>query len=308
MPKGYFLQRTLALVFLSPLLLLGLFPQSAGSQEIRVILGETAPVRDPEHPLWERVPGITVPLLPQNFVAPSLTKPTVTSLTVKALRDREDLAILLIWKDPTRDLTVDVDRFCDQVAVMFPLDPTQPPSFMMGNKGGQVHILHWKARWQDDLDRGYQDVQTLYPNYWVDLYFFHDRVHFAEGEIPEEPSLRYFRTPEALNYMPGIYARNPVSTLNRQEPVEELMAQGYGSLTTQPKQNARGKGVWKKGEWKVVLSRPLVSDDPLDAPLPGQTFVAFAVWDGSARNVGARKMVTAWFPLLFPEAREKGKR
>jgi hypothetical protein len=45
----------------------------------------------------------------------------------------------------------------------------------------------------------------------------------------------------------------------------------------------------------------MVSDDP-NAPvlLPGdQTSMAFAVWEGGNREVGARKSWSAWVPLLI---------
>lgn len=283
-------RKTLGILSFMPFLLL--------AQEVEVFLAKAAPVKDPKSPLWNQAKEVKLPLLPQNFVVPGITQVTVPYIRVRSLADGNYLALLLTWDDSTRNVEVDVDRFCDQVAVMFPLDPSHPPSFMMGNKKGRVHIIHWKARWQEDLDRGYQDVQTLYPNYWVDLYFFHDRVLYAEGEI-QEPGVGEFKTPEALNYMPGIYARNPVSQLQRKEPVEELTADGYGTLTTQYKQNGKGRGIWEEGVWKVVLARPLFSDDPLDAPLPEKTFLAVAVWEGNSGNVGARKNVTSWVPLIF---------
>lgn len=83
------------------------------------------------------------------------------------------------------------------------------------------------------------------------------------------------------------------------------MAEGWGSMTVKPDQHALGKGVWKDGVWRVVITRPMVSDDK-NAPrlTPGdKTVVAFAVWEGGNREVGARKAWSPWIPLqLAPSA------
>jgi DMSO reductase family type II enzyme heme b subunit len=74
--------------------------------------------------------------------------------------------------------------------------------------------------------------------------------------------------------------------------------------TVKPDQHALGKGVWKDGVWRVVITRPMVSDD-LNAPrlVEGlRTVVSFAVWEGEHREVGARKAWAPWAPLLISRA------
>jgi len=60
----------------------------------------------------------------------------------------------------------------------------------------------------------------------------------------------------------------------------DQMAGGWGARTVRPDQHALGKGVWRDGLWRVVITRPMVSDD-LNAPqlTPGaRTVAAFAVF------------------------------
>jgi hypothetical protein len=45
--------------------------------------------------------------------------------------------------------------------------------------------------------------------------------------------------------------------------------------------------------WAVVIARPM----PAGLAPNVRTAVAFAVWDGAAREAGARKMRTIWVPL-----------
>jgi len=52
-----------------------------------------------------------------------------------------------------------------------------------------------------------------------------------------------------------------------------------------------------KGGWAVVITRPL----PDGLSPRSRTQIAFAVWNGGAGEVGARKMRTGWVPLSMRE-------
>lgn len=263
------------------------------------------PAKDPTSIIWSRAKSLKINLIPQQMTLPMLDKASVPWAELQAIHNGSLVAFRLKWPDPKRDVNVDVDRFTDSAAIMFPLDPTRPASFTMGNPGGRVHILHWKALWQEDIDKGFQDVKTLHPNYWVDLYFFAEEAIplFAEGEFPQHPAALSFKTPEALAQLPGAYVRNPVSIFNRETPVEEAMADGFGTFTNQPRQNATGRGIWQDGQWTVVISRPNVTDDPLDAQFsPGKdSFISIAIWDGAHKNVGGRKQYAPWVKIHLEE-------
>lgn len=99
--------------------------------------------------------------------------------------------------------------------------------------------------------------------------------------------------------VPAQQAGNPASIFDRKEPVQELTAQGFGTLTPHKDVATEGKGFWKNGRWEVVFMRPLTTPDPLDfqfKPGTGGQF-AVAVWDGSSGNVGARKQYCNWLPF-----------
>jgi DMSO reductase family type II enzyme heme b subunit len=80
-----------------------------------------------------------------------------------------------------------------------------------------------------------------------------------------------------------------------------LGAKGFGSLTMRPKvsQVVRATGEWKDGRWTVVLRRPLAVEADAGIPLaPGDRLsVAFALWDGAARDRNGRKMISIWHDL-----------
>jgi hypothetical protein len=243
---------------------------------------------NPFAPFWKDVPATEVALMPQQITMPTLDKLVVPSLVVQAARDHASLAWRLSWFDGAPNGNVDTNRFCDAVAIEFPLIPGS--GVMMGFGGGRVQIVHWKALWQRDADLGFQDVHDLHPNMWSDLYWF------AEGERPQSVRGGSFNDPRSHLWFIAKSAGNPMAVFSREAPVEECVAQGFGTLTTQPSSAHTANGAWVSGAWSVVLQRPIASDDPDDYPIPttGEGQIAFAVWQGSDGNVGGRKQWSNW--------------
>jgi len=154
---------------------------------------------------------------------------------------------------------------------------------MIGNPGGRVTIMQWRAAFQRDLDTAPPTVRDLYPNAWTDVY-------------PDE----VLGATDARPYAGALGLENPVSR-GRASPVLDQMAEGWGSMTVKPDQRALGGGIHHDGGWHVVITRPMVSDD-LNAPalVPGaRSFAAFAVWEGGHGEVGARKAWSPWTPLVI---------
>jgi DMSO reductase family type II enzyme heme b subunit len=81
----------------------------------------------------------------------------------------------------------------------------------------------------------------------------------------------------------------------RQQPVEDLIAEGPGTLTPNPQSFSKGKGIRTAKGWAVVISRPLPEGFSKEKP----TQIAFAVWEGSKGETGARKMRTGWVNLIM---------
>lgn len=230
---------------------------------------------DPHSPQWNALTVEKIPLLPQNITTPSIYQTSVAALEVKALHNGEFLAVLLMWEDSTKHANVSLDHFSDACAIQLPVKGANETSPFMGNKEAPVAITHWKAIWQQDVDVHYQKVTDLYPNTWTDTYRFGKSV--------------------------AIDARNPVSQTSRTTPVEELVAVGFGTLTTQEHQNAHGRGEWRDGKWMVMLTRPLVTKDKQDPVLKlGETTsMAFALWEGGHQDVGSRKNYAMWTPFVL---------
>lgn len=254
-------------------------------------VGTLASVPDPLDAAWDAAAPRTVAVRPQAVTMPVLEDTSVTSVELQALTDGERIAWRIRWADPEPDENVDAGRFCDAAALQFPLVPDA--SFMMGGPGMRVQILHWKALWQKDHDVHFQDVQDVHPNYWTDLYWF------ATGAFPY-PIHESFRDPRSHAWLVAYRSGNPMADFLRAQPVEELLAEGFGTLTHQPESAAAARGVWRDGRWQVTFVRPLATQDPSDAQLyrGGRGQLAVAVWQGSAGNVGGRKHYSEWLPFV----------
>lgn len=239
---------------------------------------------NPRDDAWKEAPYVEAAMMPQMMTMPKLDVGTISLLRAQARTDGEKVAWRLTWADDTPSGNVDTGRFTDAVGLEFPLAPDASP--FMGTPGKPVLLLHWKALWQKDIDTHFQDVPDLHPNMWVDLYWF------AEGKSPFKVP-ESFKNPLSLQWFIALQAGNPMAAISRTTPVEEAVAEGFGTLTHGKGGKTTAKGAWADGLWSVVFTRPAAGPDVIIKPgAKGQ--VAFAVWDGSAGNVGGRKHWSNW--------------
>ncbi len=276
----------LHLALLALILALGPAVADAQQQSLKAPFVKSAIPVDPGWSGWKAAPSLEVALGPQAVTQPWNLTPSIKRLAVQAVHNGTWIAFRLTWKDATRDSVMHTDTFRDAVALMVPVGKTA--AITMGAPKERVLILHWKADWQEDIDKTFQDVAQLYPNAWIDWY------PFVVGEPPYD--MTAWTNLEAQRYMTGWVVGNPRSQPQKRVSVEEQIAEGPGTVTTNPRQSAVGKGVYANGEWTVVIARPFVTGDPNDPSWgPGEEMlVAFAVWDGGKGEIGPRKGYVDW--------------
>ena len=226
---------------------------------------------DPGNPLWDNIPVQNIHMIPLNA-----RRDPVDQVQFQSVVNDEGIAFRLEWEDSQPDRTSSRHQdFKDAIAMQFALGEVllhdhghNEPFFGMGNRGKVVNIWQWRADWQTEIET---KEKLEYATKGLDL----DTMIFG-GEV------------------------NPVDALNpfRDVPVEELNAEGFGTLTPQPqtKQNVLGKGVWKEGKWSVVFFRTLDSLNKWDVKFERKNpvLVAFAIWDGKHQDRNGRKVISMW--------------
>ncbi len=232
---------------------------------------------DPESSLWNDIPSHDVQLIVLNA-----RKNPINRVRFQSVVNDKEIAIRVVWDDPVANRTSSRHQdFKDAVALEFALGDVllhthghNEPFFGMGNRSKPVNIWQWRADWQTEIET---KEELEYATKGMDM----DVLIFG-GEV------------------------NPVESLNpfRNVPIEELNAEGFGTLTPQPrtKQNIVGQGVWKDGQWHVVFRRSLKSLNKWDVKFKKKQpiLIAFAVWDGAYQDRNGRKMVSMWQRLNLP--------
>jgi mono/diheme cytochrome c family protein len=235
---------------------------------------------------WEKTLAtdlVVSPLWWRNYAEPDLK--------VQAIHDGRALAVRLSWLDATRDDTpIRPQDFEDMAAVQF-FKGAVEPFLGMGASDRSVDIWHWRASWSGSPAR-FADVDTAHPNMAVDMYPFEGpgkgpRQHAPDMQPPE------FVTAWAA----GNLRSDPAHTFTG----SNLQAKGVGTITMQPRvsQIVDAAGAWQAGRWTVVLTRPLEVDPQAGLLMaPGDSLsVAFALWDGSAKDRNGQKLVSIWHDL-----------
>jgi DMSO reductase family type II enzyme heme b subunit len=278
------------LILLVLISLAGCSRQPAQTNEV-VSLPVTEVPLNPGDSAWNRAPVHAAKLLLQDLVEPRLMKASTPEVQVRSLNNGTEIAFRLDWPDPSLNDLPGPGRFLDGCAIQLPSKiEANPPDPQMGASAQQVEITFWRADWQASVNGRKDTLQSLFPNAAVDHYPFEAQSLEPGSAAQREMAKRYAPADAAGNRRVG----------PRQFPVEDLIAEGPGSLSPNPNGASRGQGTRSQNGWTVVLKRRY----PQGLTPKVRTQIAFAVWEGSAHEVGARKMRSAWIPLAVREGRQ----
>jgi hypothetical protein len=268
---------------------------AAGTEVVSASVDGDLPATDPSSSLWDDATAMDVPISAQLIIKPRRSTTFVDSVEVRSLNNATHIAFRVTWADTTKDEhTTSADDFRDAVAIQI-ADAGGTPPVCMGSGSSRMHIMHWKADWQADIEGGFHDLEDEFPNFWVDTY------PFLLGGPPYIVPDNF--TDEAKLYLVGWEVGNPFSEPLKVTAVEDAIAHGFSTITTQESQDALGRGEWSANSWSVVVSREKNTGDGVDTVVGDDNVLAFAVWDGTSEDVGSRKSTSAWVPLVV-EGRE----
>jgi len=250
-----------------------------------VVVGVYAAIPEtPSDPAWDAVPEYVAKLIAQDLVEPRLMRLSTPDIRVCAVSDGRRMAFRLTWADATKDDLPGSALFLDACAVQMPrvIEATVPAP-QMGESGRPVEIVLWNAAWQATVDGRGDSIRDIHPHAAIDHYPFEARPLQPGSTSQREMATRYAPARALGNTMAG----------PRNTPVQDLLAEGPGTLAPMPGTHSTGTGRRTETGWSVVLIR----DTPKGLTAQGGSQVAFAVWEGGHGEVGSRKMRTAWIPL-----------
>jgi DMSO reductase family type II enzyme heme b subunit len=239
---------------------------------------------------WNSAPEHVAALLLQDLVEPRLMKPSTREVRVRALANDSEIAFRLEWADGVANDLPGAGRYLDACAVQVPQKAdVNAPDPQMGQEGRFVEITYWRSDWQATVNGRDDTIRSLYPNATVDHYPFQAQSLRPGSDAQQQMARRYAPADAVGNRRGGL----------RQSAVEDLIAEGPGTLSPAQATTSRGRGIRTQNGWAVVLTRKM----PDGLGPRGRTQVAFAVWEGSANEAGARKMRTGWVGLSMREAK-----
>jgi mono/diheme cytochrome c family protein len=237
----------------------------------------------PDDPAWTEVERFYIPLVGQIIVRPRWFTPAVDGVWVQALHNGQDLALRLVWTDPSRSPAREWAQWRARVQqVMEPKEgATAPGAAAAGAAAG--------AQPSEGVDA---TVQT--------------------GPLPDVVAVQFpRRMPTGMErpyFLMGT-AREPVYLWRWQSQPEdaiEMLGRGIGRFDPLPGGgNAlAGQSVFEEGQWRVVLRRSLTAVDTANAlsfaaqqPIP----MALFAWDGDNGEDGARGAISTWYFIYLDE-------
>jgi mono/diheme cytochrome c family protein len=224
---------------------------------------------NPDDPFWNGVDAIDVLMSGQVTVPPRMQTPAVDMMTVRAVYNDKDVAFHLTWDDRRSNTS----------------HQEPPASPVPGTPGYTTYPVLYPA---ESRPTGYRDAVAVQMA--VKIPNSTELPHFVAGSQDKPVNL-------------WMWKADWNEDATQKSPVEMLISKGHKKLPEATNiQNALGKGVFKDGQWKVVIKRPLVSEDPASVtnieagkPVP----VAFHAWEGTNGEVGFQRSISAWFFLVI---------
>ncbi len=253
----------------------------------------------PDDTAWETINSVEMPLAGQIVANPRLWTSSVNSIRIKSMYNKDDIVFLLEWDDKTNEQD---ETYSDAVALQFPAkipEGMQKPYFAMGESGKSVAIWHWRAYDESIQEAGNEKAEDDSETATDGGSSIVEGEEETEEEIEEQEKTT---ETEAVQEVEKVEA--PKEKFKGFVAVREMSAKGFKNLSPQPanSQDSKGKGYWKNGKWRVMVTRPLVTDEKkIDIQFETGKLIpyALAVWDGSNDEIGGQKSISSWYYLTL---------
>ncbi len=232
---------------------------------------------DTENPIWAAAEPIDMMMSGQVVVAPRWENPSVDLVTVRAVYNDKEIGFLFEWSDRFKDAAHKTETEVNFGAYQSALS-AKPSGY------------HSYVKWQEiprDIDNFRDSIAIQFSAKPMEGT---EKPHFVRGDSSKGVNLWVWKS--------------DLQEEGKGSPVEDSNVNGFQKpFTPQPQegQQVKGAGVWKDGQWKVVMVRPLATSDKNDIQFEKGKFIPFALnaWDGSNGEHGLAMSVSSWNYILL---------
>ncbi len=241
-------------------------------QVLKALRVDGAVPEGPEDDAWAAAEPMDVRLTGQVVAAPRWQNPSIEMVTLRAAFNDEEIAFLIEWDDPFADTVHNEDAEFDPKEIR------------------QVGAFNSYVAANDMVPRALETFRDS-----IALQF---PVKAPEGAVKP-------------HFMRGT-SSNPVHLWTWKadmdtgdgSSVEEAIARGWRQPPkAQPAeaQQVSGKAAWGEGRWRLVMKRPLLTDDRNDVQFRPGVFTPMALnaWDGSNGEHGLIMSLSTWQFVLM---------
>jgi DMSO reductase family type II enzyme heme b subunit len=249
--------------------------QLTSHQVLKALHVEGAVPQAPDDAAWAQAEPMDVRLTGQVVAAPRWQNPSIELATLRAVYNDDDIAFLIEWDDAFQDLTHDEEAVFDT---------------------GEIRKL--------GAFNSYVAANDMIPRA---LETYRDSIAL---QFPVKPPLGTAKP----HFLRGS-ASDPVQLwqwmADRQgeggSAVEVALARGWRQAPraqSEAQQQVSSQAAWDQGRWRLVMKRPLTTEERSDVQFTSGVFIPLAVnaWDGSNGEHGLIMSVSTWHYVLLEGA------
>lgn len=246
-----------------------------GVLKAKLIKGEIP--SDTENLIWANAEPVDMRLSGQVVVAPRWENASVDLVTVKAVYNDKEIGFLFEWSDRFKDTAHKKEMEVNFEAYQASLSA----------KPAGYHSYVKPLEIPRDTGNFRDSIAVQFP---AKLLVGTEKPHFVRGDSSKGVNLWVWKS--------------DLQEEGKGSPVEDSNVNGFQKpFVPQPQdgQQVKGVGVWKDGQWKVVMVRPLATSDKNDIQFEKGKFIPFALnaWDGSNGEHGLAMSVSSWNYILL---------
>jgi DMSO reductase family type II enzyme heme b subunit len=227
---------------------------------------------DPNSEVWDQAEVMDIRLTGQVVAAPRWQNPSIELVITQAVYNDEEIAFLLQWDDPFKDVIHNEDEEFDPAEI------------------GKVGAFNSYVNPNETVTRQLKTFRdSIAMQFAVKPLTGTRRPHFFRGDSSNPVNLWIWKSELAEQGQPA---------------VEEANARGWKQpprIQDQDQQQVVANAVWDNGRWSVVMKRKRMTDDRGDVQFPKGQFIPLALnaWDGSNGEHGRVMSLSSWYNVLL---------